>query len=238
MRSLLLAACLLSVASGSAVVKLTEENFHEMTNDKTVFLKMFAPWCGHCKSMAADWEKLAEDWKDSTGLIGEVDCTDPASEHICEQFNVEGFPTLLYGDPSAPDDYQGARDYDSLSQFAKTFLHKPVCTVTNEDACDDEQKKLIADLKSKSKDELMATVKDIETKVQAYQNDLNDFIDEINEQYDLKTDEFNSKIQSLHSESNYKWLQQVLSKVHGVKPTRPDRDGMDGLNDDAIGAEL
>jgi hypothetical protein len=132
--------------------------------------------------MAADWEKLAEDWKDAPGIVGEVDCTDPKSESICEQFNVEGFPTILYGDPSAPDDYQGGRDYESMAAFAKTFLDKPVCTVTKEDACSEEQKQLIADLKAKSKDDLMTTVKDIETKVQAYQQDLNEFIDHINEQ--------------------------------------------------------
>ena len=181
MRTLLL-AFLAASASGSAVVTLTEENYATLTNDKTVFIKAFAPWCGHCKSMAADWEKLAEEWKDGPGLVGEIDCTDPKSEMLCEQFNVEGFPTLLYGDPSAPDDYQGGRDFESMSKFAKTFLDKPVCTVTKDDACTDEQKKLIASLKSKSKEELMTTVKDIETKVQGFQKDLNDFIDHINEQ--------------------------------------------------------
>jgi hypothetical protein len=44
MRSLLLLACLMASASGSHVVKLTEDNFYAETNDKTVFLKMFAPW--------------------------------------------------------------------------------------------------------------------------------------------------------------------------------------------------
>ena len=52
----------------------------------------------------------------------------------------------------------------------------------------------------------------------------------------MKTDEFNAKIQSLHAESNYKWLQQILQKVHGVTPPRPEKN-MD-MNDDAIGGEL
>jgi hypothetical protein len=53
----------------------------------------------------------------------------------------------------------------------------------------------------------------------------------------MKTEEFNTKIQSLHSESNYKWLQQVLQKVHGVMPARPERE-LDDMNDDALGGEL
>lgn len=56
-------------------------------------------------------------------------------------------------------------------------------------------------------------------------------------QYDKKTAEFNSKIQNLHSDSNYKWLQQVLHKVHGVEPPRPSRD-IDDLTDDMLLSEL
>lgn len=90
--------------------------------------------------------------------------------------------SLLYGDPTAPEDYQGGRDYDSLSAFAKTFLDKPVCSVTKEDACDEEQKRILSELKTKSKDELVSAVKEVETKVKAFQKELDDFIDEINVQ--------------------------------------------------------
>lgn len=137
--------------------------------------------------MAADWEKLAEEWKDKSGIVGEVDCTDPKSEALCEQFNVEGFPTLLYGDPTAPEDYQGGRDYESLSAFAKTFLDKPVCTVTKVEACSEDQRKVIEELKTKSKDELQTTMKSVEDKVVELQKELNDFIDQINEQVRAET---------------------------------------------------
>jgi hypothetical protein len=93
--------------------------------------------------------------------------------------------SLLYGDPTAPEDFQGGRDYASLSAFAKTFLDKPVCSVTKEDACDAEQKKLLHELKKKSKDELLSTVEEVESKLKAYQQDLDDFIDEINIQVRL-----------------------------------------------------
>ena len=53
--------------------------------------------------MAADWEKLAKDWEGhAVGLIAEVDCTDPAGKPVCEEFDVEGFPTLMYGDMQSP----------------------------------------------------------------------------------------------------------------------------------------
>ena len=54
--------------------------------------------------MAPDWEKLSEEWKDhKVGLVAEVDCTDEDSLALCEKYEVEGFPTLLYGDPFSPE---------------------------------------------------------------------------------------------------------------------------------------
>jgi thiol-disulfide isomerase/thioredoxin len=69
---------------------LTEENFSEMTSGKTVFLKMYAPWCGHCKSMAGDWAKLEADFEGhAVALVGSVDCTADESESICQDFQVQ-----------------------------------------------------------------------------------------------------------------------------------------------------
>ena len=50
---------------------------------------------------------------------------------------VQGFPTIKYGDPSALEDYQGGRDYDSLKKFADGL--KPTCSPANIDLCDEEQ---------------------------------------------------------------------------------------------------
>ena len=70
---------------------------------------MFAPWCGHCKKMKPDWDKLMEEFKDSeTQLIADADCT-ADGKPICDANGVKGFPTLKYGDPNDLQDYQGAR---------------------------------------------------------------------------------------------------------------------------------
>ena len=47
-----------------------------MNSDADVFIKMYAPWCGHCKSMAPAWEEFAESMAgDDSVIIGDFDAT-------------------------------------------------------------------------------------------------------------------------------------------------------------------
>ena len=51
---------------------------------------------------STDFEKLATEWKGhEIGLVAGIDCTEEDS--LCQQFGVQGFPTLLYGDPADPE---------------------------------------------------------------------------------------------------------------------------------------
>ena len=58
----------------------------------TTYAKFFAPWCGHCKNMAADWETLSNTIKDVT--VAEVDCTQADAKALCTKYGVRGYPTL------------------------------------------------------------------------------------------------------------------------------------------------
>ena len=41
---------------------------------------------------------------------------------LCDSNGVRGFPTIKYGSPSALEDYEGGRDFDSLKKFADENL--------------------------------------------------------------------------------------------------------------------
>ncbi len=88
-------------------------------NDNDVFIKFYAPWCGHCKKMAPDWEKLAEELKDVKGLvIADFDATANEAENV----DIRGFPTLkFYGkdNKASPLDFEGNRELDGFKDYLK-----------------------------------------------------------------------------------------------------------------------
>jgi len=92
--------------------------------------------------MKPDWDKLAEEYKDSkTAGVFDVDCT-TAGKSLCEQHGVRGYPTIKWDDPSNLEDYKGGRSLKDLQKFAAENL-KPVCSPANLDLCDDDKKKQI-----------------------------------------------------------------------------------------------
>merc|ERR1719245_2056664 len=112
--------------------------------------------------MASDWEKLGKDWDGhETGLIGVVDCTDDANDPLCERFNVDGFPTLMWGDPSAAEQYDGGRDYASMAKFAKENISKPICSLAKLEACSEEEKKIIEGIEKMSDEDITKKAQDL-----------------------------------------------------------------------------
>jgi len=163
----------LGLASMAAAMELTPENWDDATAGKTVFIKFFAPWCGHCKAMKPAWDKLIAEYEDSkTALVADVDCTAEGKD-LCETHGVQGFPTLKWGDPSALEDYEGGRDLAELKTFAEDNL-KPLCSPTSIDLCDDEKKKQINEMMALADADLSEKIetaekemKDVETWFQA-----------------------------------------------------------------------
>eukprot|EP01134_Creolimax_fragrantissima_P005485 CFRG5485T1 len=113
---------------------LVGKNFHEIAFDesKDVFVEFYAPWCGHCKSLAPIWEQLAEEYEgDDTIVIAKMDST---ANEVAE-VSVEGFPTLKFFPKNAGQkiiDYDGDRTLEDL----RSFLNKS--TVTTDASGKDE----------------------------------------------------------------------------------------------------
>ncbi|CAJ1343406.1 unnamed protein product [Effrenium voratum] len=148
-------ALLLGRVAGDAL-EVTSDNWEEkvmkpVEAGKTAFVKFYAPWCGHCKKLKPDWDKLASKWNkaDSNALIVDVDCTTDANKDMCGKYGVQGYPTLKYFGPSTSkdgDSYEDARDLKALNKFVKRTSKKP-CAPDSGDNCDKKDNAYLEEIK-------------------------------------------------------------------------------------------
>ena len=106
----------------SVVQHVVGKNFQKevMESDKNVFIKFYAPWCGHCKALAPKYEELAKKMRKHKDVkIVEVDAT--ANEYP-DIFTVRGYPTLYLlkaDDKKNPIQYNGSRETKDMKSWLK-----------------------------------------------------------------------------------------------------------------------
>jgi len=118
-------------ADNSAPVKVVVGKTFEqiaLDNTKDVLLEFYAPWCGHCKSLAPIYDELAEKFSSVKSIvIAKMDAT--ANEVDYPGVDVKGFPTLKFFPAGEGKkkvvDYDGARDLEGLSAFLKASAAIP-----------------------------------------------------------------------------------------------------------------
>ena len=102
------------------VLELGERSFSNEVKQGGVFVKFFAPWCGHCKKLAPTWTQLAEQMKNQL-TIAEVNCDEHNS--LCRAEDVQGYPMLFYyGDDGVKTEYTGGRKLEQLQTFVEKVL--------------------------------------------------------------------------------------------------------------------
>jgi len=109
---------------GSDVIELTELNFNALvmeSNDHWL-VEFYAPWCGHCKALAPEWENAATQLKGQVKL-GAVDATVHGS--LAQKYGVKGYPTIKLfkaGPKGSPEPYNGPREASGIVSYALKSL--------------------------------------------------------------------------------------------------------------------
>jgi len=95
------------------------KTFNDIVMDPTkdVLVEFYAPWCGHCKSLAPKYDKLGEEFKDHPSVvIAKVDATENDTPA-----DIQGFPTLIFypANNKAGVVYRGERSTEALSSYIR-----------------------------------------------------------------------------------------------------------------------
>jgi len=119
--SLFAVLALVALAVASDVRDLNPSNFDQWVDGSTgAFVEFYAPWCGHCKRLAPEYEIVGSTFArfKKNVVVAKVDCD--SHKDLCARFDVKGYPTLNWfpkGETATPTAYNGGRTANDIIQF-------------------------------------------------------------------------------------------------------------------------
>lgn len=91
------------------VVVLKEGNFSDfVTKNKFVMVEFYAPWCGHCQSLAPEYAAAATELKAEEVMLAKVDATE--ENELAQEYDIQGFPTVYFFVDGVHRPYPGPRN--------------------------------------------------------------------------------------------------------------------------------
>jgi protein disulfide-isomerase A1 len=95
-----------SFVVASDVLDLTKDNFKPSVDaEELMLVEFFAPWCGHCKQLAPEYEEAATELKGTGIKLAKVNCVDEPD--VCQANGVGGYPYVSCKSHLIPYAYLG-----------------------------------------------------------------------------------------------------------------------------------
>lgn len=121
-----------ALASASDVHDLKKDTFTDFIKGHDLVLaEFFAPWCGHCKALAPEYEEAATTLKEKDIPLVKVDCTEEVD--LCKDYGVEGYPTVkVFRGPDNHSPYSGQRKAPAIISYMTKQALPAVSVLTSD----------------------------------------------------------------------------------------------------------
>ncbi|KAL9242087.1 hypothetical protein vseg_016123 [Gypsophila vaccaria] len=134
MKKVLMKVAILLTLLSLATCEETPTKEHVLTLDHSNFasavaahdflvVEFYAPWCGHCKKLAPEFEKAASELSshDPPIVLAKVDANEDVNKGLASEFDVKGFPTIkiLRNGGKSVQEYKGPREAEGIVEYLK-----------------------------------------------------------------------------------------------------------------------
>lgn len=100
------------------VLVLDDDNFDDaVAQHEFLLVEFYAPWCGHCKTLAPEYASAAATLANEPAKLAKVDAT--AAKDTGARFEVKGFPTLIFFKNGNKMEYNAGRTASDIVSWVK-----------------------------------------------------------------------------------------------------------------------
>ncbi|XP_062182353.1 protein disulfide isomerase-like 1-1 [Phragmites australis] len=109
---------------GEAVLTLDADSFDDaVAKHPFMVVEFYAPWCGHCKKLAPEYEKAAQllSKHDPPIVLAKVDANEDKNRPLATKYEIQGFPTLkiFRNQGKNIQEYKGPREAEGIVEYLK-----------------------------------------------------------------------------------------------------------------------
>ena len=103
------------------MIHLTQSTFDQYVDgSRNILVEFYAPWCGHCKNLAPEWEIAGNTFDENDDItIAALDAT--TAQNLAEKYGVQGYPTIKFF-PKVPHPVHTSSDLFRVRPNHKTTM--------------------------------------------------------------------------------------------------------------------